>query len=525
MSKEQGRSGIISLKVILAISCLVLLGLSAMPVQANYDPENAFSTEVLLNKPGVTYDLSQFDIFIEEGSLKVIKIEEPKSTSGEDDEIVEVNVEEASVDNDDEIPEDENEYYWEPGAYYIYRSHYNSNLGVIVYEEMDSLEDYEGLSVKLVIPTKMEEVQREWDTATLDLEFEFELRETLIEFMKEMGYENTGEGSVGDQLTMLSFTKNDVTIYLSSGEGSKSPEGGKLKDESVIWVEGPKGSLDDDLDEDVMTMLEFLEIEPELWDGAKRESESFTDLILVPDVNIEPEEFEWGVAISTELRWLIDQSVVDGLSEDDIEEISSNAKAGNSGWNSRIVYEEGEWEPYYDTENPQVFEKDTFSGCILVILVLLAMFSYSRLQRKDILNNLNRKNIHEFIKATPGIHFKALLRELDLKPGTLSHHLNVLEKEDYIKSKQDGMYRRFYLYEEKSELKIKLTTLQQKILNVVKEYPGISQSGVSRQIGSNRMLVNYHTRILNEAGILKVEKKGRENLCYITGNAMLYLNS
>jgi hypothetical protein len=32
--------------------------------------------------------------------------------------------------------------------------------------------------------------------------------------------------------------------------------------------------------------------------------------------------------------------------------IAENAKAGASGWNSRIVYEEGNWLIYSDTNNP-----------------------------------------------------------------------------------------------------------------------------------------------------------------------------
>ncbi len=48
-----------------------------------------------------------------------------------------------------------------------------------------------------------------------------------------------------------------------------------------------------------------------------------------------------------ELNWLIKLGVIKGLSKDDVKEIISEAKAGLAGWNSRIVYANSEWLPYY----------------------------------------------------------------------------------------------------------------------------------------------------------------------------------
>jgi len=45
-----------------------------------------------------------------------------------------------------------------------------------------------------------------------------------------------------------------------------------------------------------------------------------------------------------------------------IEEISQKAKAGISGWNSRLVYEDGRWLPYYETDAPLLL-RDKGGGC------------------------------------------------------------------------------------------------------------------------------------------------------------------
>ncbi len=48
-----------------------------------------------------------------------------------------------------------------------------------------------------------------------------------------------------------------------------------------------------------------------------------------------------------ELNWLIKAGVIRGLSSEDVSKIYSVARAGMAGWNSRLVYVEGEWMPYY----------------------------------------------------------------------------------------------------------------------------------------------------------------------------------
>jgi predicted transcriptional regulator len=249
----------------------------------------------------------------------------------------------------------------------------------------------------------------------------------------------------------------------------------------------------------------------------------------------------------TELVWLTNQSVISGLNNSGIENISRSVQAGSEifidddldafesnilnkeveGWYDVYSFSEGldKWLPGEQVTPSDEWNLYAILGLVIatVVLILMVTFSYTRLKRRAILDNLNRKNIFEHIKANQGVHFKALLRELNFKPGAMSYHLNVLEKGEYIKSIQDGNYRRFYLFGTKSDLKIALTTIQLRILSIVNERPGISQSGISKTIGKNRMLVNYHIKILADAGIISLERSGRESQCYTTGNAETYL--
>ncbi|HDR53231.1 MAG TPA: hypothetical protein ENN60_00955 [archaeon] len=51
------------------------------------------------------------------------------------------------------------------------------------------------------------------------------------------------------------------------------------------------------------------------------------------------------------------------ISEADLEEIVKESRLGNSGHNSRLVYEGGSWKPYHQTENPSLVRGVTLGGC------------------------------------------------------------------------------------------------------------------------------------------------------------------
>jgi DNA-binding transcriptional ArsR family regulator len=81
---------------------------------------------------------------------------------------------------------------------------------------------------------------------------------------------------------------------------------------------------------------------------------------------------------------------------------------------------------------------------IVILAAVLSSVGYSKLVKGRILDHNTRKMVYEHIMENPGVHYRAILYNLDLKMGILSHHLKVLENEEYIKSVPDGLYRRYY---------------------------------------------------------------------------------
>ena len=136
---------------------------------------------------------------------------------------------------------------------------------------------------------------------------------------------------------------------------------------------------------------------------------------------------------------------------------------------------------------------------------------YSKLNSSDITSNSSRECILSLITTQPGITLGAITRKLKLKNGTAMHHIRILEREEYIKSKKTGKFRRYY------RLGVPATgfnELQDKIIYQVGEHPGVTQSQLARELNLSRQLLNYHLQELVTNQVIKLERLGNKSLCY-----------
>jgi len=138
---------------------------------------------------------------------------------------------------------------------------------------------------------------------------------------------------------------------------------------------------------------------------------------------------------------------------------------------------------------------------------------YSRIHKNNVLNNEIRNGIFNFIRDHPGENFSEIKRQLTLNNGVLSHHLRTLEREHYIKSKKDGLYRRFFLRHQPVP-NIILNASQKQILNYLVHHPGSSQSEIALNLGISRQTVNYHALPMEKMGAIRIARHGRHSLCY-----------
>jgi DNA-binding MarR family transcriptional regulator len=153
-------------------------------------------------------------------------------------------------------------------------------------------------------------------------------------------------------------------------------------------------------------------------------------------------------------------------------------------------------------------------GALIAIILVTSTVMYSKIRRENLLRHAVRSRIYEYVKENPGQHYRAILHDLDLSMGVLTYHLNRLEKGEYLRSRQDGMYRRFFVAGRKTEARFFLSDIQESILATIRDNQGISQSRIAEGIGVTRKVVNYHIRIMERAGLIYLEEKGRETACF-----------
>jgi len=154
----------------------------------------------------------------------------------------------------------------------------------------------------------------------------------------------------------------------------------------------------------------------------------------------------------------------------------------------------------------------------LLALLPLLIPMYTRIQKEDVLDQFVRGQIFGFIKSNPGVHYNEIMRKLDMKNGTLSYHLHMLEKTRMIKSRKEHFrYRAFYPTGMKfpKRERYRLTELQMDIIKIIKENPGINQKDIAKKLNEKHQTINYNIKVLQQAELIHLRRNGRKTSCYI----------
>ncbi|MBI4415566.1 MAG: VCBS repeat-containing protein [Euryarchaeota archaeon] len=149
--------------------------------------------------------------------------------------------------------------------------------------------------------------------------------------------------------------------------------------------------------------------------------------------------------------------------------------------------------------------------------LLFVLPLYSKIKRERVLDHFVRGQIYGYIQANPGEHYNAIKEALGLTNGSLAHHLRTLEREQFVKSRRYGLYRRFYpMYMRLPEADaFQPNEIQRRILDTIRQRPGTTQKEIATQLGLTPPTVNYHVSELSEQGLIRVERRGRSTHCTI----------
>jgi len=118
----------------------------------------------------------------------------------------------------------------------------------------------------------------------------------------------------------------------------------------------------------------------------------------------------------------------------------------------------------------------------------------------------------------PGDTYTDIKRNLSLNNGTLTYHLDVLERERLVRAVNRGSRKMFYTMEVRpAEDGGGLHEIQQRILRVLGEAPGAAVPDLAAVLGISRQLALYHLRLLVSQDLVRLERRGLRLIAFATG--------
>jgi predicted transcriptional regulator len=123
---------------------------------------------------------------------------------------------------------------------------------------------------------------------------------------------------------------------------------------------------------------------------------------------------------------------------------------------------------------------------------------------KIILQNKNREEILEYIRAHPGCTIADLSKNTDINRGSVKYHLSVLLIERKIVRKKEG--KLMYLFpnggtdpEKKRMYGYIMSPPKQEILKIIQNESGISNKEIAERLGLDKSTAHWHLQqFLNE---------------------------
>lgn len=147
---------------------------------------------------------------------------------------------------------------------------------------------------------------------------------------------------------------------------------------------------------------------------------------------------------------------------------------------------------------------------------------YSRFNNSNVLDGRTRKTVYEYAVRHPGSTRPQIAHDLGLNEGTVTYHLDVLERANGLMTlKVDKAIHYFARNRLWGELELRLharlnSETGKLLLNSIQERPHITSNELCRLTHRSKSTISWHIKRLEQDGIIKVRKVGRNSYSCIS---------
>jgi predicted transcriptional regulator len=122
-------------------------------------------------------------------------------------------------------------------------------------------------------------------------------------------------------------------------------------------------------------------------------------------------------------------------------------------------------------------------------------------------------SIYSFVEDSPGLHFRALSKGLDLPVGVLQYHLGLLVHKGLLFAYNDGRYKRYFKSKSFSETAMKVISLLRngtsgKILAALFARPQTTHKDLAARLCLSSQALSWQMRRLEKIGVVSKSLDG-----------------
>lgn len=136
---------------------------------------------------------------------------------------------------------------------------------------------------------------------------------------------------------------------------------------------------------------------------------------------------------------------------------------------------------------------------------------------EELLDLANRRRIYRRIQEAPGLHFRALQRDLDIALGTLEYNLYQLEREGIVVSREEAGFKSYYPNDtldrrDRDILHFLRQRTSRRVALEIADKPGVSFQELRTKLGVLPSALSRQLKRLVSAGVVAEAPRGREKV-------------